>query len=576
MVINQGGGGGVTAVTASAPLAITGAPATPNVILSGSGALVGDVLVWTGAAWVPTAGMPTPGNPNALLYENPAGTTGITDPGLVAAPVDQFGRAQIRDTRLPGGVGTGAVLRQGAWQVDGDPLPDVQGEGLVVYGPAPNGLMDGSNGTFGRVKFDRFGIRLITGGFDVGYGWRTDLTEQYFKDDTGTRSMQIIRASGAATFRDVGLFVPGGASFGARWRNGNGTPEGAVVGSVGDLFTRLDGGINTTLYVKESGVATNTGWVADGVSPLSAVLAVGNTSGANDILLAPAQRLDTDVAGTLKLGTVTATGFVLGNTTTPNPAPLPGGDPMVLINQAGAQIGGSNAGIQYSTTRANRAQFRGNQFGANFAGPGITGYKSRGAAIGDAPGVGKIGVLDGDLLFRATAIGVAQNDSSTPLAALLSLQVPPNGSLPLSNYVSTELELQLVPLEGPVNGATVLFKVTSQGVPMLRETLVRPAPLPALAGVTAGLAVTGPGGTIFVPNVNVRAAVAPGVPALPPGQPAYVGTTGTRVALTIQPGGAVPTGAVWVSAITPGVGFTIQSMTGDVGVQVYWQLWEGV
>lgn len=45
------------------------------------------------------------------------------------------------------------------------------------------------------------------------------------------------------------------------WRVGAGTPEGAVTAPVGSLFTRTDGGANTTLYVKESG-AGNTGWVA--------------------------------------------------------------------------------------------------------------------------------------------------------------------------------------------------------------------------------------------------------------------------------------------------------------------------
>ena len=45
------------------------------------------------------------------------------------------------------------------------------------------------------------------------------------------------------------------------WRCGTGTPEGAVTAPVGSLFTRTDGGANTTLYVKESGTG-NTGWVA--------------------------------------------------------------------------------------------------------------------------------------------------------------------------------------------------------------------------------------------------------------------------------------------------------------------------
>ena len=42
---------------------------------------------------------------------------------------------------------------------------------------------------------------------------------------------------------------------------GAGSPEGVLTGVVGTLYTRTDGGANTTLYVKESGVG-NTGWVA--------------------------------------------------------------------------------------------------------------------------------------------------------------------------------------------------------------------------------------------------------------------------------------------------------------------------
>jgi hypothetical protein len=42
---------------------------------------------------------------------------------------------------------------------------------------------------------------------------------------------------------------------------GAGSPEGAVIASVGQLYTRTDGGAGTTLYVKESGVG-NTGWIA--------------------------------------------------------------------------------------------------------------------------------------------------------------------------------------------------------------------------------------------------------------------------------------------------------------------------
>lgn len=42
---------------------------------------------------------------------------------------------------------------------------------------------------------------------------------------------------------------------------GVGDPEGVLTAAVGTLFLRSDGGADTTLYVKESGVG-NTGWVA--------------------------------------------------------------------------------------------------------------------------------------------------------------------------------------------------------------------------------------------------------------------------------------------------------------------------
>jgi hypothetical protein len=44
--------------------------------------------------------------------------------------------------------------------------------------------------------------------------------------------------------------------------SGEGTPENAVTARIGTLYRRLDGGAGTSLYVKESGDNTDTGWVA--------------------------------------------------------------------------------------------------------------------------------------------------------------------------------------------------------------------------------------------------------------------------------------------------------------------------
>ncbi len=43
---------------------------------------------------------------------------------------------------------------------------------------------------------------------------------------------------------------------------GTGTPEAAVAAPVGSTFRRSDGSTGTSFYVKETGAATNTGWVA--------------------------------------------------------------------------------------------------------------------------------------------------------------------------------------------------------------------------------------------------------------------------------------------------------------------------
>jgi ethanolamine utilization microcompartment shell protein EutS len=57
------------------------------------------------------------------------------------------------------------------------------------------------------------------------------------------------------------LEVAGNIKVGnATIRTGTGNPEGVVTGKVGDLFLRTDGGSGSTLYVKESGNGTNTGW----------------------------------------------------------------------------------------------------------------------------------------------------------------------------------------------------------------------------------------------------------------------------------------------------------------------------
>ena len=52
-----------------------------------------------------------------------------------------------------------------------------------------------------------------------------------------------------------GVSLPGGIT----WTSGAGSPEGVVTAPVGSLYSRSDGGLLTSLYVKQSG-SGNTGW----------------------------------------------------------------------------------------------------------------------------------------------------------------------------------------------------------------------------------------------------------------------------------------------------------------------------
>ena len=216
--------------------------------------------------WLKTNAPAMVGDPNTAAYFDGAGVL-TDDLGLLFGGLDPYGRPQIRDIRQGTLPAANAVWRQGAWQVDGDPQ-NIEGDGVVVYGKAPNGLQDASNGAFARIKCDRFDIRLIIGAVDVGYGFRADLTETYYKDNTGAQTMNITRATGKAWFGELAI----ASAAGPRVLTGVGSPEGIVVGSPGDFYLNTSGGVNT-VYAKQSGVSTNTGWVA-----LSASASAGTTA----------------------------------------------------------------------------------------------------------------------------------------------------------------------------------------------------------------------------------------------------------------------------------------------------------
>jgi len=296
------------------------------------------------------------GPPNALAYYDALGAIS-GDALLTAIPLDQFGSPQIRDLRQGLGVNPpGAVFRQGAWQADGD-AQNIQGEGIVVYGPAPNGLQDVANGTIGRVKYDRFQIRMIIGGVDIGSAWRVDPTHEFFTDDAGVMTAEIVRATGAAFF---GTVRTGGAS-GPVWTSGAGDPNAALVpGTIGDLFSNTAGGAGTTFWVKEAGAPNSTGgWVPtriptlhadNGASafPLPTFPAVTTVATTPVVAIAAGQRIlpTSRVLAEITAGGGTMAAAVFANPIVPPGAPIiidytettVAGSPKQALSSAGAEV----------------------------------------------------------------------------------------------------------------------------------------------------------------------------------------------------------------------------------------------
>lgn len=78
---------------------------------------------------------------------------------------------------------------------------------------------------------------------------------------TGLRTLQDMANAINGTTKGATSTVTLGN--GQKWSSGPGTPNGAVEGNLGDLYTNTNGGAGSTLFVKESGgPGTKSGWGA--------------------------------------------------------------------------------------------------------------------------------------------------------------------------------------------------------------------------------------------------------------------------------------------------------------------------
>ncbi len=124
-------------------------------------------------------------------------------------------------------------------------------------------------------------------------------------DLTGTLPNPTVTAARFASPGPIGSGTPStiagttgsfsGVATALNFKRGAGTPEGTIVGVVGDIFERTDGSSGTSLYVKESGTG-DTGWTAISGSGISGLTTGRLVDAASATTIETASTITTDQA----------------------------------------------------------------------------------------------------------------------------------------------------------------------------------------------------------------------------------------------------------------------------------------
>lgn len=204
------------------------------------------------------------------------------------------------------------------------------------------------------------------------------------------------------------------------------------------------------------------------------------------------------------------------------------------------------------------AQYRCNQFGDSAAAPGLGCFKSRSAITNVGANMGPVKLNDHILDITASGVTSGLASLGEPISGWISIQVSsvPVGA-PGFGWIGTDYQLELVSKNGGQNAKRPVFRVSSEGIVQLRES-ISPKPAPAVNDQPlAGLA-TLPG--LLVNTVTVANTTLP---------------ADARILLTVQPGTA-PAGQIYVSLITPNTSFDITSTNPADTCTVYYQIWQPI
>lgn len=136
------------------------------------------------------------------------------------------------------------------------------------------------------IKSMMLGGERIAGFVNGNHGGFLSISNGMYFIQNNTQDYLVFFLGGKQIFisdSTTGISAVNGMAF----YSGNGNPNTVITASVGSIYSDSSGTTGTTFWIKETGTATNTGWVVcntGGLQDLSSVLLIGHTAN-NSILL---------------------------------------------------------------------------------------------------------------------------------------------------------------------------------------------------------------------------------------------------------------------------------------------------